>query len=102
MILQTVSQKLFINQRAERFQAKRPQPCIADPNTVNRLAVLKNDLDPRIEKRYNYKVKPLRSAYAEAVRAMRKYYRHDKKLFKQMNGNMNLNLLREKCHHLAP
>lgn len=45
----------------------------------------KNNIDPRIRDRYVREVKPLRSTYAGAVRAMKKYYRHDKKLYKQMN-----------------
>ena len=45
----------------------------------------KNNTDSRIRERYAREVKPLRSTYAGAVRAMRKYYRHDKKRFGQMN-----------------
>jgi len=45
----------------------------------------KNNVDPRIRERYAREVKPLRSTYAGAVRAMKRYYRHDKKLFNQMD-----------------
>ena len=56
----------------------------------------KENADPRIRERYAREVKPLRSTYAGAVRAMRKYYRHDKKLFRKMDR-----LLKDICQEFG-
>lgn len=45
----------------------------------------KNCPDQRIRARYAWEVKPLRTIYAGAVWAMRRYYRHEKTMFKQMD-----------------
>ncbi len=45
----------------------------------------KNCPDQRIRARYAWEVKPLRTTYAGAVWAMRRYYRHEKTMFKQMD-----------------
>jgi len=52
----------------------------------------KNHPDPRIRKRYEREVKPLRSTYAGAVWAMKQYYRHDRRMFGKMDR-----LLRDIC-----
>lgn len=45
----------------------------------------KNCPDQRIRARYAWEVKPMRTTYAGAVWAMRRYYRHEKTMFKQMD-----------------
>ncbi|MBC8431336.1 MAG: cobalamin B12-binding domain-containing protein [Desulfobacterales bacterium] len=45
----------------------------------------KNHPNPRIRRRYDREVHPLRSTYAGAVWAMRHYFRHDKRMFGKMD-----------------
>ncbi|OQY06342.1 MAG: B12-binding domain-containing radical SAM protein [Desulfobacteraceae bacterium 4572_123] len=45
----------------------------------------KNCQDQRIRARYAWEVKPLKTTYAGAVWAMRRYYRHEKTMFGQMD-----------------
>ncbi len=45
----------------------------------------KNHSNPRIRRRYDREVHPLRSTYAGAVWAMRHYFRHDKRIFRKMD-----------------
>jgi len=45
----------------------------------------KNHPDPRIRARYDLEVNPLRSTYVGAVWAMRRYFRHNKRMFKKVD-----------------
>jgi len=45
----------------------------------------KNCPDQRIRARYAWEIKPLKTTYAGAVWAMRRYYRHEKTMFRQMD-----------------
>ncbi len=56
----------------------------------------KNHPSPRIRERYKREVDPLRGTYAGAVWAMRRYYRHDRKLFARMDQ-----LLRDICREFG-